>query len=106
MARVVDALKTNQTRLGRFSRYPWKKWTDGQYWEVVPGKDFDISVQAFRVYLYTYKKMMNDGEVDTPDKGVRVWRVRTSVAPGNDSIRFRFEPDTRRKKESESNNAA
>lgn len=33
-------------------KYPWNKWTDGEPWEVVRGKDFTCTPGSLVVYLY------------------------------------------------------
>lgn len=36
--------------------YPWTDWTDGQWWSVVKGEDFECSASAMRSVLSTHAK--------------------------------------------------
>lgn len=40
------------------TRYPWKRWTDGEAWEVIHGKDFACELDSFLVYLYHKAKKL------------------------------------------------
>lgn len=33
-------------------KYPWDKWTNGKWWRVKAGEDFDCTVPGFRNNLY------------------------------------------------------
>jgi hypothetical protein len=35
-------------RRGVYPRYPWAEWSDGRIWELIPGEDFQCSVESFR----------------------------------------------------------
>lgn len=64
-------------------KYPWEKWTDGEPWELVRGKDFTCTPGSLVVYLYHKAR-----ELDT------VERVRTSIVKGTgrkpDRVVFQF----------------
>lgn len=40
-------------RAGRPSKYPWKKWFNGEVWVLIQDEDFDQEVRAFRSGIYT-----------------------------------------------------
>lgn len=46
MARKLDKFDWNKTK--RKGKYPWDSWLDGETYELVRGKDFNIDVEAFR----------------------------------------------------------
>lgn len=79
MARRVKEFQFG-VRRGR-PKYPWIKWTDGEPWEVVHGKDFTCTPGSLVVYLYHKAR-----EMDT--------NVRTSITRGigkkPDRVVFQF----------------
>lgn len=62
-------------------KYPWNKWTDGETWEVVHGKDFTCTPGSLVVYLYHKARELNT-------------HVRTSIVRGTgkkpDRVVFQF----------------
>lgn len=62
-------------------KYPWEKWTDGEPWELVHGKDFTCTPGSLVVYLYHKAR-----EFDT--------KVKTSIVKGSrkkpDRVVFQF----------------
>ncbi len=34
------------------SGYPWDEWTDGKWWRVTRGVDYQCSTQSLQAYLY------------------------------------------------------
>ena len=62
-------------------KYPWIKWTDGDTWEVVHGKDFTCAPGSLVVYLYHQATKLG-------------MQVRTSIVKGTgkrpDRVVFQF----------------
>jgi hypothetical protein len=63
------------------SKYPWKRWTNGEPWEVVHGKDFECTPGSLVVYLYHKATSM--------DMNVRV-SVRRGKGKRPDQVVFQF----------------
>ena len=70
---------------GRPPIYPWEQWTDGAWWTVSAGVDFECSLQSFRVGLSERaRRIGRPGE----------WSVQASKLTGADApiqkLAFRF----------------
>ena len=54
MAKIVDEMPGRS----RASKFPWDEWFDGQVWLLVPGEDFESSVEGFRSSAHNAAKRM------------------------------------------------
>lgn len=64
---------------GKRGRYPWDKWTDGQWWHATPGNDFHISVANFQASLHVRARAIGKRvETKTVENGV-AFRFFTEV---------------------------
>lgn len=76
--RLDDSSFTPQR--GRPSRYPWKEWEDLNPWEIVRGKQYDISTENMQVNLH-----MRAAKDD-----LRVQTRKVTTEAGEEGLQFRF----------------
>ena len=54
MAKIVDEMPGRS----RASKYQWDEWFDGNVWLLIPGEDFESSVEGFRSSAHNAAKRM------------------------------------------------
>lgn len=58
--------------------YPWREWTDGEWWRVTRGEDYTSETATFRSNVYAYARRNN-------------WKVTTKCPDdGTDGLVFAF----------------